>query len=545
MQSPTAALMWEIWRRNRRWTVLTIAIVVFGSIVHLIFPGRKFTEVNGPLSALYSVLGLFAILLVFGMFNYTEPDMRSGSSGFPRRLFTLPVSTLRLVAIPILLGVSTIELLNLAATKTIDNFNGVAAIKLGAFMVVYQTVLWTFSRLGALRPLALGFLAIWFIFVGFDLRSTEEPTPAGVASQLVPLALASFAVAWFYVANQRSGGGRLRVRSAPSGEKIAIALPRQTRALRSPVAAQFWMEWRRAGVVLPICVGVLLIAGIGPLCWWLRKEADSELRILVAILAMPIVLALPIGKGFSKPDFWSTELTLPSFMAVRPLSTTDFIATKMKVAAMSSAIAWLLTLMFLAIWLPFIANLDVLNRAAAVTRSLYAADAFYAPGVIAILFVVALMLLTWRSLVGGLWIGLSGSRRLFELSAAPYGVIPVFGLIALVVLSRRSNSIFNWAQANLDRFLPTLSAVLVATLLLKLTITALTLRRITRHYFAFWLVATGLLVALVLLLSKGLGSVLPSSSIPITIVLLLISLQLVPLARLGLASSLFEKNRHR
>ena len=150
---------------------------------------------------------------------------------------------------------------------------------------------------------------------------------------------------------------------------------------------------------------------------------------------MPLLLALPVGKGLSKPDFWSPDLAVPPFLAVRPLSTEDFVVIKLKVAALSAALAWLLTLVFLSVWLPLGATFGSLNGIRRMIQSLYG-ESSYAPYAIAILFVVALLLLTWRFLIGSFWIGLSGSKSLFTISVLPYGFVPVLGLFGLVVISK-------------------------------------------------------------------------------------------------------------
>src|SRR5204862_7850195 len=103
----------------------------------------------------------------------------------------------------------------------------------------------------------------------------------------------------------------------------------------SPAAAQFWFEWRRSGSLLPFCIGAMLILVIGPLSWHLKDEPADTLWILGWTLAMPMIVAAPLGKGFSKPDFWSSDLSLPAFLAIRPLATGEMVVLKMKVAALS------------------------------------------------------------------------------------------------------------------------------------------------------------------------------------------------------------------
>src|SRR5947207_11173534 len=46
-----------------------------------------------------------SFLLVFAIFNYTEFNAQKAWTGFPYRLFALPVASLTLIAVPLLLGI--------------------------------------------------------------------------------------------------------------------------------------------------------------------------------------------------------------------------------------------------------------------------------------------------------------------------------------------------------------------------------------------------------------------------------------------------------
>jgi hypothetical protein len=546
MRSPTVALTWEIWRRNRFWATLTAALLVIGSIGVLALSTEADTAYrDDAISFLDNTLGGLAMLFVFGMFHYTELDPQTGAVGFPRRVFVLPVSSLHLVAVPLLMGVVSLWFVLAVQFVWNGDISVRSAVGLGAFMVVYQTILWTCARLGSSRALVIGIAAIWFIYMGFGgMRSTSEglsgPQNVFTIAMFAAVGGAAFLVSWLHVARARCGGKRRPGRPQSLIDTLADAMPRRTRDFRSPVAAQVWMEWRRSGVVLPTVVAGILVFFVAPFCWILRSEADVTLRILLVVLAMPPILALPVGKGLSKPDFWTTDLGLPPFLAVRPLSNRDFITIKMKVALLSATVTWLLAFVFVLIWLPLVANLDGARRVFAGFQSLYGGTS-YAVG---LLFMFALILLTWRFLVGGLWVGLSGSRKLFGLSAVPYGATPLFAAFAIFIVTQKG-SLVDFALANVDTFLPTAAVVLLTAGLVKVAVASLSARKIGQQYLMVWLVVTVLLVTLALLLSKGIGVALPSYSSQIRNVLVLIALVFMPLARMGLASSFFEKNRHR
>src|SRR5262249_40181169 len=240
-----------------------------------------------------------------------------------------------------------------------------AALLLGAFMVLYQSTLWILARLGALRMVALGVVGISFIVVNVLSSFPQGSLSPWLSEKILSTATAAFALtgfvaAWMYVVRERSGGAASRGVVTTTIERITDALPSRTMHFRSSGAAQFWFEWRRYGFLFPLCIAGLLFLVIAPLSWLLRNDADSTLRILTVTLSTPILLALPFGKGFSKPDFWCTDLSVPSFVAVRPLSSGEIVIIKLKVAALSAAVSWFLVLIFFSIWLPLWANHDAL-----------------------------------------------------------------------------------------------------------------------------------------------------------------------------------------
>src|SRR5262249_39819331 len=161
------------------------------------------------------------------------------------------------------------------------------------------------------------------------------------------------------------------------------------------------------------------------------NEADSAARVLVLALATPVAFAWPIGKGFSKPDFWSQDLSFSTFIAVRPITSTDLVLIKMKVAAVSAVLSWLLILVFLSVWLPLWGNLEWLGRAGLLIQGTYGSS-LLPPFAIALLLLVAGVVLTWRFLVSGLWLGLSGNKKVFVASTLPYASFPFVFIIGLL-----------------------------------------------------------------------------------------------------------------
>jgi hypothetical protein len=371
---------------------------------------------------------------------------------------------------------------------------------------------------------------------------------ATVMSALVIVSIFAFVVSWISVALRRSGAtlvsDSLMRHIVP---RIAARIPQRNPAratFDSPQSAQFWFEWRRSGSVLPVLVGSILIFVITPISWAVRDNGPDSLRILVTVFVLPILLALAVGKAFSKPDYWSKELSLPGFISVRPLSSADIVAAKLKVAALSTVVAWSINLGFLLL-LPRWANLDSLTMIRATLWSIHGHRIFpqYA---IAVLVLFTGVLLTWRFLVDGLWLGLSGNTKVFALSALPYVIVP---LLVVPTLMIQRQPILSWIQQDLRRGLPVIVWTTAAAVVAKFWLAAFSwgkgAPRTVRRYLPVWLACTLWLAALAFLLADALGSIVPVDAYRLRTLLILISMQVMPLGRLGLAPGFLERNRHR
>lgn len=546
MRSPTIALLWEIARRRKGllWTI--VALAVAGSLVELAGHAGPSNDGRSPLTVL---LGMNSFLALLGVFNYTESGDRTFGR-FPSRLFTLPVSSLRLVAVPMVAGIVAIDLLYLVWQGRFDSSGTTSplfiAVLLAASMVFYQAALWTLAWLGTLRLVVLGVLAAVVIAIGFLPSWPGDPSSPWHSETALGLFVASaaavaFLAAWWHVARTRAGGGaRLRRRALPSNERAAASPRVHARPFPTPASAQLWFEWRSSGTPLPLVVGGLLLVAILPASWLMRDDAGRTFMLLLATLATPVMLAIPIGIAFSKPSFWSNELSVPAFVAVRPLSAQELVTIKVKVAALSAAAAWLLVLAFLAVWLPSWANLDSLSVLASQWWAFHGRSAL-AVYAMAALIVSAGALLTWRFLVTPLWNGLSGGRRLYVWSAMSPLSIAIAGTLLVTY------QLPAWLLEDPANMLPFVwgAALAVAS---KYWLAAYAWRgaapRWVRQYFVAWCVGTLAFVALALALWSVLHIYLSVDVHRLQSLLVLGALLAMPAARLGLAPGRLAANRH-
>lgn len=545
MKSPTIALLWEIWRRNR----IAVAVVVATTIA-----GRLLDYAEQPTddpSSLIALLWMVAFLFLFGIFSYTEPIGTRRIGSFPRRLFTLPVSSLRLVAVPVLTGIASVELLYVLWLAPLSRGGSLStpfvAVLLGAFMICFQAVFWILERLGPLRLMVAGTVAV--VVYGVALLPSWPPSPpplwrseAVVGTTIAALAIAAFLLAWRHIIRLRcGGGGRSAYRLEPLLASAGAVFPRRRAPFAAPTAAQFWFEWRSSGLVLPVLVGSVLVAVIAPFSWFARHDASGSLRLLLGTLATPIMLAIPIGMAFARPTFWSEDLSVPAFVAIRPLTDEEIVAIKMKVAAASVGTSWLLVVCFVGVWLSLWGN------GAAVSQLALQWWAFHEHSVLSVYGTVALILiagvvLTWRFLVSRLWSGLSGSRLLF--GASVMSVV----LLVIAYLVFAADRFPGWVLDDPARMAGVVWLMAVAATG-KGWLAAYSWRRVsTRHqrqYLLVWSAGTASLLSLAMLLWGVLRIYVALDIYRFQGLMILVALLAVPLGRVGLAPSCLARNRHR
>jgi hypothetical protein len=399
-------------------------------------------------------------------------------------------------------------------------------------------------------------VGVAFMPVFFKLTPVWWLSETVLIAALAALALLAYLTAWNVVSRQRTGGGVRENWVKSVADQIMDLLPRRRAGFNSAAAAQFWFEWRRSGLLLPAVVAAMLLVVIGPISWHLRDEAMVVLWILPQTLAMPVVLAAAMSKGFSKPDFWSTNLALPSFIATRPMATGELVLAKLKAAALSAAVTWALVFTFLCLWLNLWAKMDQLSMIRIGFWMVYGHSVYPQYAMVA-LILASCMLLTWKFLVNGLCVGLSGNRKLFVGSAVAYCVAAIIGISAFAWLLNHDQQFMAWVHYDPNKLLSVFEWVVAMAIIAKFWLAAFSWRRIswrrTWQYLLLWVGATLLLITVAKLLwangclTLSLMSVLdflPLDPLRLECFLILIGLLTVPFARLGFAPAALTRNRH-
>jgi hypothetical protein len=557
MNSPSAALVWEIWRKNRWGFVLLIVLLAVcaglsqvvvtlqrkvdrlvvelplahavkqGVVEIPIEPSEEVSEATtaaqnwreGVLAWSVILMG-FSFLVVCAIFSGAETHTARGFTGIPPRRFTLPVRTSELVGWPIVLRCLTIVLGYFAwshlvmppllpTREKLPDFYYVALLCTG--LVGFQALVWGLSSFPRTRIC----LIILFVCGGLPaLGFLWSQSPSGVAV----IWMLSVAAAWFGVEQERRGGWR-----SWQGPIAVVKLDEKLRpppfGFSSAFHAQFWIEWRRNGR-LALGVLVLLVASVS---YWslLNKlglpglDKSSGVVIPLAVMALAVWLVIT-GLNLGR-DAGSKRLALSSFSATRPLATGTLVTAKL----LAGAAIWISAVVILALGLLCFAAME--------------SDFRELPKLIEIIVPLAV--------AGHLFVGILPLCLSGRIPGFPWSLLPLLLIYGAVINAA------TWFGHHEDSY-GLLFALLTALLVLKLAVAfwgfrrALGLKlvsvRFVVGYVGLWMLGAGILVALAVWYL-----IAPLDWANDAIFLLPAALLAVPLARIALAPLALAMNRHR
>jgi hypothetical protein len=545
MHSPAAALAWEFWGRHR-FGLAGVAVLLIGFAAYC--AAAPVSRTFGFASSVWFAIGL---CYVIGVFAYGfEGGLESPASGFPARLFVLPVRTGVLVGWPMLQGTATAALLWLGWDYFVLRPCGVEtpawwAVMLAAVVATGQAILWL--------PFGLPWLRI---LVGAAVLSALIRAPAffalapslGVSEQWIAdpnhqhTVLTTFAAALIPVAFlvAVAGVGRARRGENPDWSRLGWFLRREGEAdadrppFTSAVRAQVWYEWRLRGrgLVVTVALVVAVLMGIGALLEHRSNRADLALTFL---LVPPLIAAFWGSQmGSTGESIRSTALT--TFAATRPLDNAALVSAKVRGATRTAVVAFAVVLVATAGW--FAATdgyekMSLLWEAIAERRGPAEATGYF------VLFPVGAFLFTWRALVANLWIGLTGRTWMVPLHVFLMTLIVLRGLVEWAVWNADTQR----RQQVLDA-LPWVAGTLVG---LKLVLAGWALRVLNRRgqlpaaalvrLLGTWLLVAGSLFGFLVWLFPS--DAVPAYGLALGVVLF------VPLARMAAAPLALAWNRHR
>jgi polyhydroxybutyrate depolymerase len=453
MRSAAAAFAWEFQRRLRSGLIaLGLYFVVLATLQFLVLGPRSpihplnsmtfaFT-VNVPLA--------FAFMYFLAVFSYgLAGDLTARRSLYPARMFTLPVSTGALAGWPMLYGTTALSGLWVAAALIALRPSGVPApliwpaLFAAAFIAWLKVLTWMPYGLPGVRMIVA---ILWLttieavVFAALELEVRESLMIAITAPQ-VPLA---YLAARYAVGRARRGDTPDWRRVLSSLGRVADVFPRQRGRFPSAARAQAWFEWRQHGRSLPAWVAILVPFELFFLYVVRHEPPVLTMIALVGMLFTPPFLAafVAVTVGRDNPDA-SNAYGLTPFVATRPLSTAAIVAVKLRMALASTLFAWLLVLVAVPL------GITVAGRSPLVVEEARGfTDFFGAPRaiVIALLSLLGLVAATWKQLVQGLAIGLTGREGLIKSSVLiRLSSLVLIGLIAHLLNVNPDARILLWS----------------------------------------------------------------------------------------------------
>lgn len=569
MRSAATAIGWEMWARNRVGaTTIAVGILLFALAGLLIGVNVEPSRMRGEVLFLWSII-LFAVAFLYVVSVAVYGDLRQGSfTGFPTRMFTLPIATSRLVLWPMLYGVAALIALWLATTLLVwlparADVQWWALPLLCVVLVWFQAIAWAVPGsawakviaaciiLPALKfTLEMVALAVaWFSFENahFDRREILAHrilTLIIFCGCALPLA---YGVAVWGVARARRGTSSGFAWLARCLDIVSAIRNRRTK-FNSPESAQFWLECRRTGLVLPLfVVGFLMFVSVVAAPF---TRAAEHLILLIVLACLTPFFAVLAGYLTGKAGAWGGDLVLTSFLATRPLSSSALASAKIRTAAWSAALAWILFALLAPLWLKC---LDTADEVANMLRPHFVEFTRYQVVGVVALVLMGLWALTWGQAAAVLTLTITGRGWVVNLGVMFYLLMASL----LIVIGR---SAYLDGSAEFERLLRTATWCAGVLLALKLVASIWALvdgRRsglLTTTDLAvpvgMWILGTSSLVALVVWL-------VPTEGLPVGAVaggvanrlsaerLALVCVLAMPLARLIAAPRALSLNRIR
>ena len=416
-RTPTGGILWEIWGRRkmncaRHGAALLASLVCIQWILHGV------SEVTGAVLTLIPLscfLGSYLDLLT--CFGYIEINARTVQIGFPGRLLLKPVSTVQLVLVPMFFGgavvVSVFFLWNQVILRPLGCNIPLSPLWLGTVLLSFfwwiQALAWGVPLFPG-RPFITLLVGVTHLVVGIcplmPIGNSARWRWLLLASMLLTAVLFALTGLKCMRRGAWEGPSRLSTLWRSSRTRRARLTPRR---FGSPFLAQFWLEWRRWGLMLPGLAGGVAFVII-PLIFVAGKQLaepssgfEFEKITLTLMLILPLVLAGATSMAIGKLDPLQPTGEIPVYISIRPMTNGGFVIAKLAMTLATSALAWLATLAAGCFWLTLLGDGTLFSRASSLTP--YELAAFVIGCIPALCLLV---LVTWKNLLAGMGVGLAG-----------------------------------------------------------------------------------------------------------------------------------------
>lgn len=466
MNTGFVVLRLMVHRFRRLYLVFSCYLVGLVILAHL--PKEWISEPIAGLLCMPFMLGL--LTTVFG-FVSMEADIASPSSAYSPWMLRLPLRTGALAVFPMVAAsvwgaASWIVFASCyLRPRGIDAPIWWPALLFIALALSLQSILWCPFRRGEIRLIiaiatttAIGLFGL--IAAGYDWSSEK------ISLVYAVLCVAFAGLAWAGLARARTSPSTARV--GPDETQSAspqTRIRRTKKAFRSPRTAQFWLEWRRQGRLLPMLTSFGLAAMSLPLLLSHETQSvygDESVRANIWISIafpylpwIPLLFATVIGMGARPADIRGTEGVYHLYHATRPMSSRDMYRAKTHAITAGVMLTALITIGTMLTWALIPSGIENGSPTSYYGKNL----ATLAPANMWLLvgMAVALTAWTWRNQTVGAFVDYLPSKN----AARAYPAVVVLGGAAALSFSQELRVDFQ--DANSPLWLSALFGVLLLT----------------------------------------------------------------------------------
>ena len=545
MNSPAFAMAWQIWTQHRLGlkisaVSLLLMVVVLPPLLRAFDSRAVFVLASIPVV-------LVAAYLTNSLLFTDEPG--NLNSGYPRKLFTLPVSTRTLAFWPMLFAIVAVVGLWLVIAVLIYQRGGyrppliLPAIAFAVLMAWFQAVSWFAFR----SPIVHAYSIIIGLYILIGVPAWLLTDERLSSNAVLLLGLAELALicplAYFGLVRARRGD-HLSLGLQYLSDAFRAALDRltpQPEYFRSAAEAQLWYEDRcHAWILKGMCYSLLFT--VYGLAMTSPSRAGNKFTFLVnlcSLLGTPVFMLNMFGSNLGRMQpAWVKKRNVMTFLATRPILTGDFITAIYRLAARCVLHVLLLSLALTTSWL-FLKGYT--GDMAWLVRLFFSAYPGWKGGTILVLSIALVPVMSWKLLTDNLVLAVTGRRWIAD--AAVLGSVTVLmGLLAAAL----------WCGTHLEiipQIIPPVTWACAVWVIVKLAVAIVAFRLALKRGLLteqsvvrislFWVVLAAATMTLLHL-------ALPLNGMPVPRSVCLVSaLCILPLGRFALAPLTLDWNRHR
>ncbi len=345
MRSVPLAMTWELFS-NGRWG-LPVAILGAHAMPGLLLTALRFEGVE---SGDESMIIIHVVVTLLNAVCVAAAIMTA--QGNPSRLYAFPVSTATLVAWQLLPAMVTLFAESALSTMALNAIYKLdwpvwgPALFVTCALAAVQGVLWlTEKSVWLLLAMTVvgGLLGTW-LMSRYGLVLTRPPhlwrevTPVEMLTML-SVAILSYGLAVVGVGRDRCGEALRSDALKAWFERLLDPAPAFGQPFRTPLAAQFWYEWRQKGA-MPWMFAFVLLIGFSIWVLFNRDPGTLAHGCLTAGYFLPIIgFVMGLVIGTTGPSDGKFEMG--QFLATRPMTNSDLSRLMLKTMALNVIWAWL------------------------------------------------------------------------------------------------------------------------------------------------------------------------------------------------------------